>query len=264
MESKATMTGSSPDMNSSWKEAWDVFSPMLSKAQEAGQFIHDVQHSFLTSILGKAAQGLTLLDELTSFIFSALVLLPLVTLQNYASQFYLSAQDTLSSMDSALLKDPTIGPILSSLQTKVQDLSVLLGQQDAVTLPPTLGIFVSAMVTYSIVSTILSLGNGPPPSRPYPLGRYDPVSARNYFDQRPLQSLQRGLEIASLSAGFALKLLQDKIQNQLEQNQDQRALELAELLTILGPTFSKSSPFSFRIFVLIALDVFFVCLLVRD
>lgn len=137
-----------------------------------------------------------------------------------------------------MLNDPTIGPILNEIQTNFQKLSPIIGEELA-SLPPSVGILASAGITYGIISTTLSIGEGPPPSSPYPLGRYDPSSARAYFDKRPLEVISRAVEIASISTKFGLGLLKDYLDKSLEKNEDKRALELAELLTVLGPTFSK-------------------------
>lgn len=244
---KAVLSSSSPSSSSNESsgtanvgDVRSILETWTAQLTETIHVIQDLQHTAYLTVIGNTLQVLKNLDGLSSFLFSTFVALPLVTAQQYASQLSSVVQEFLSSTDAALLQDPTVGPILLSLQTKVQQLSmVLLGPQQELVIPPTVGILSSAFATYVILSTVLSMGKGPPPSSPYPLGRYDPNSARAYFDQRPLSMLQRGLEIASLSVGFGLKLLQDKMKNQLDDNQDQRALELAELLTKLGPTFSK-------------------------
>jgi hypothetical protein len=53
------------------------------------------------------------------------------------------------------------------------------------------------------------MGQEPPPSRPYPNDKYDPITARAYFDIRPGNVLKRGLEVATTSVGFGLNLLID-------------------------------------------------------
>mmetsp|Transcript_11950 Transcript_11950/g.22377 ORF Transcript_11950/g.22377 Transcript_11950/m.22377 type:complete len:1017 (-) Transcript_11950:370-3420(-) len=245
-DAKMPARGGSGGTRSGGASVEDVRSALdtgLVQVKETLQVLQDMQHSAYLTLVGNILEGLKTLDGFTSFVFSTFVALPLITAQQYASQVSNLVQDFLSSVDATLLQDPTVGPTLLSVQTKVGQLlsssNMMSSEQDVLLLPPTLGIFLSATTTYVILSTIFSIGKGPPPSSPYPLGRYDPKSARAYFDQRPLSILQRGLEIASLSVGFGLKLLQDKMKNQLEENQDQRALELAELLTKLGPTFIK-------------------------
>jgi hypothetical protein len=105
------------------------------------------------------------------------------------------------SLEAGLLSDyPTIQP----LYEKVTALAAPLIAQ------PSLSIAVSAVVSYLLVSQILSFGKPAPPSQPYPMGKYDPISARAYFDERPLQVVTRGLQIAFLSLQFGLSLLKDQ------------------------------------------------------
>lgn len=107
-------------------------------------------------------------------------------------------------LENGLLKDyPTIQPLYEKVTALM---APLLAQH------PSLTIALSTFVSYQLVSQILSFGQAPPPSQPYPMGKYDPVSARAYFDQRPLQVVTRGLQIAVLSLQFGLQLLKDKIE----------------------------------------------------
>ncbi|OEU11754.1 ABC1-domain-containing protein, partial [Fragilariopsis cylindrus CCMP1102] len=88
----------------------------------------------------------------------------------------------------------------------------------------------------------MTWSDSPPPGRPYPKGKYDPIAARIYFDSRPLQVLSRSVTITVKSLSFAMKLAQDKFiggADTWQKNQEQRGLELAQLLTELGPTFIK-------------------------
>eukprot|EP00978_Attheya_sp_CCMP212_P012082 scaffold30021_cov54-Attheya_sp.AAC.8 len=64
-------------------------------------------------------------------------------------------------------------------------------------------------------------------------------AARAYFDARPIQAVGRATQIALLTSSFLLQLLQDKLRNELELKEDERAMELAKLLTRLGPSFIK-------------------------
>ena len=76
---------------------------------------------------------------------------------------------------------------------------------------PSLTILVSALLTYAVVSSLLNWDRGPPPSQPYPAGKYDPIAARAYFDTKIHLVVARGLEILVQSLQFGLTLLQDKL-----------------------------------------------------
>ena len=104
-------------------------------------------------------------------------------------------------------------------------------------------ILVSAILSYVVINSVMTWSDSPPPGRPYPKGKYDPIAARIYFDSRPLQVLARSVTITVKSLSFAMKLAQDKFiggEETWQKNQEQRGLELAQLLTELGPTFIKS------------------------
>jgi len=74
---------------------------------------------------------------------------------------------------------------------------------------------------------------------PYPAGRYDSKSAAEYFGERPFTFLQRAAFISLSAAGFGFALLFDTLTGSYERNEPQRADELTDLLTRLGPTFIK-------------------------
>jgi hypothetical protein len=107
-------------------------------------------------------------------------------------------------LETGLLKDyPSVQPLYEKVTAVV---TPLLASH------PSLTIALSTAVSYQLVSQILSIGRAPPPVMPYPTGKYDPATARAYFDQRPLQVFGRGLQIAVLSLQFGLALLKDKIE----------------------------------------------------
>lgn len=116
----------------------------------------------------------------------------------------------------------------------------LLGQISSLTIDSPEALALAAFVTYTVVSSALTWDEPPPTSKPYPLQRYDPIAAQVFFDGKPVEAIARGLEISLKSLSFALSLLKDNVQNQWEQNEEQRGMELAQLLTDLGPTFIKS------------------------
>jgi predicted unusual protein kinase regulating ubiquinone biosynthesis (AarF/ABC1/UbiB family) len=74
---------------------------------------------------------------------------------------------------------------------------------------------------------------------PYPLGVYDPDTARSFFTFRPLEVLARASQIAWASAGFGLSLAVDYLGDELDSRAEERAVQLCTLLTNLGPTFIK-------------------------
>lgn len=130
-------------------------------------------------------------------------------------------QSTLESVDAPVLQ--ALQVISTNLQLAVQAYLLehpsyqpfyrsIIDQTNAVSFhgtSPSMVILASTVVTYAIFSSILSLGQIPPPLQPYPLQRYDASSARAYFDRRLPKVIARGLEIATTSLGFGLGLLQD-------------------------------------------------------
>ena len=73
-------------------------------------------------------------------------------------------------------------------------------------------LMVSGIVSYLLISSVLSFNQAPPPSKPYPLQRYDPDAARAYFDDKLVQSVVRSVQIATTTLGFAFSLLRDKVE----------------------------------------------------
>jgi hypothetical protein len=71
---------------------------------------------------------------------------------------------------------------------------------------------VSALASYLVISSVLTWNQAPPPSKPYPLQRYDADAARAYFDDKSVQAVSRSLEIATTTLGFVISLLRDKLE----------------------------------------------------
>jgi len=105
--------------------------------------------------------------------------------------------------------------------------------------PPAVLLLFSSIVTYTILNAILNNNSTPPPSSPYPMNRYDPISARRYFDSRPLEVLSRAVQVTLLSGTFLSGLGLDYVTGKLGENSERRAEELSVLLTKLGPSFIK-------------------------
>lgn len=75
--------------------------------------------------------------------------------------------------------------------------------------PEAIGI--TTVITYFVVTSVLTWDEAPPPSKPYPLQKYDPVAAQAYFDGKALDFVSRALEIAVKSLTFGLKVLNDQV-----------------------------------------------------
>jgi aarF domain-containing kinase len=71
---------------------------------------------------------------------------------------------------------------------------------------------------------------------------YQPAALKRFFQKRPLAVATRLLQLASTGGGFAFKVLLDQFLKRNKNNPDlevQRAAELRELLTSLGPFYIK-------------------------
>jgi len=106
-------------------------------------------------------------------------------------------------------------------------------------LPPSITLLLASYITYSIVSTILSFGQEPPPNKPYPKNKYDAIAARRYFDGKWGLVLSRAIQVSYLSGTFFSSLAVDYVTGNLDKNAEVRAQELSVLLTKLGPSFIK-------------------------
>jgi len=142
--------------------------------------------------------------------------------------------------------DPILAQIretASAIGVSNEDIGKIIGLINGVTgalnTPETIA--ATTLISYVIINSILTWGDSPPPGRPYPNSKYDPIGARVYFDRRPLQIVARSLTIATKSLAFALSLAGDKLKGEETwvNKQEDRGFELAQLLTELGPTFIK-------------------------
>ncbi|PSB56800.1 ABC1 kinase family protein [Chamaesiphon polymorphus] len=71
------------------------------------------------------------------------------------------------------------------------------------------------------------------------LRRYNPQAIAKYYNRRPWLVIWRALVIVWLFAGLLIGLLLDRSVGNTEANKNQRAEQLREILTQLGPTFIK-------------------------
>jgi hypothetical protein len=113
--------------------------------------------------------------------------------------------------DLVFVQYPALQPAYELIQSQLRSVfsDHLLGSLSS--LPTPVAVLLSSVVTYTAVSSLLTLGQPPQPVNPYPLKRYDADAARAYFDRQFPMVLKRGIEIATASLGFGLKLLKDYI-----------------------------------------------------
>lgn len=218
-----------------------IFEPIqtaLSQIIETEKALNNMEHTAVSNVAKTLLEILNSFDESYASFASSILAVPIHTLQEIVTSSVEAAKATATSIDDILLANAVLGPIVSTIQEKALALSPIIGEELA-SLPPSVGILVTAEITFLVITTVLSIGEGPPPSSPYPLGRYDPSSARQYFDNRLGDVIGRAVQIGGLSAKFALGILKDYSDNKMEENADLRGKELAVLLTNLGPTFSK-------------------------
>jgi len=144
-------------------------------------------------------------------------------------------QSSISDIDGSVGRLSTaIMEVLKSLN--IEFINDYLNQLDNNEL---LAIPIYSLLFFTVFTAIFNLGNDDTPDKPYPNNVYDAKSSAKYFDNKPLLVLQRAIEVALLSTSFGINLLLDYITNNMESNSDKRGLELATLLTKLGPSFIK-------------------------
>lgn len=114
------------------------------------------------------------------------------------------AQEWNAALAVFVSRHPEVQPLVESIQQQLQNIGI-----EGLSSPASMVIAVSAAVLVSFSMVVLTMGQEPPPSRPYPNDKYDPITARAYFDIRPGIVLKRGLEVATTSVGFGLNLLID-------------------------------------------------------
>jgi hypothetical protein len=99
-------------------------------------------------------------------------------------------------------------------------------------------------VALTAVSVLYSLSFPPADFRqglePYVRGSYDPIQAKAFYQKHPQVVLKRALQLFRLSSKFIANFLIDKnILKREEKMRPQRAEELLQLITQLGPTAIK-------------------------
>ncbi len=71
------------------------------------------------------------------------------------------------------------------------------------------------------------------------LRRYNPQAIASYYNKRPWLVIWRAITVVWLFAGFLIGLLIDRAVGHVEANKGDRATQLREILTYLGPTYIK-------------------------
>ncbi|CAB9516637.1 OF BC1 COMPLEX KINASE 3, chloroplastic [Seminavis robusta] len=166
------------------------------------------------------------------------LLAPVGQLLDSSSDQLASAQQFLQENLQPFLSDnyPQLLPAYQTFWNTLQQLS--LDSPYA----PAAAIVVSTLLIQSLVDPFRGMG----PQQPYPQGRYDPDTAKTYFDRRPAMVAARGLQVVTQSLSFAASFLSDYMQEQQQQGNpispeqaEQRGQELATLLVRLGSTYIK-------------------------
>ena len=189
----------------------ETISQILQTEKATEDAITNVEKSSASNLLDMFNSIDSIFSKLSDSIVSSI---PKDQLSTIITNAIDAAKDNTKQVDDILLSNPMIGPFLSTIQNKLTFYSPILSKQilsSTGSLQPTVTLLVSAIVTYVITTSMLNMNAGPAPSSPYPLGRYDPKSARAYFDGRLNEVIGRGVEIASQSLVFGLALLSDKL-----------------------------------------------------
>mmetsp|Transcript_19991 Transcript_19991/g.37608 ORF Transcript_19991/g.37608 Transcript_19991/m.37608 type:complete len:923 (-) Transcript_19991:103-2871(-) len=175
------------------------------------------------------------ISETLSSTINSVTSSPLSSASEIAAAIVSTVQSYETLVDDELTAS-IIGEAWSSAKDQLGPLFETLIHPD---LPPSVTLVIASYVTYSVVNTILSFGQEPPPNSPYPMNKYDPVSARRYFDGKWGLVVSRAVQVSFLSGTFLLGLALDFVMGKLESNSQVRADELSVLLTKLGPSFIK-------------------------
>lgn len=148
----------------------------------------------------------------------------------------LTSVDVYEALFDSQLSNSPIGEVWESTKEMLGPVFNTLIHPD---LPPSVTLVITSYITYAVVNAVLSIGQEPPPNSPYPMNKYDAMSAKKYFDNKFGMVVKRAIEVAFLSGTFLVKIASDAASGKLEENSEGRAEELSVLLTKLGPSFIK-------------------------
>jgi hypothetical protein len=126
--------------------------------------------------------------------------------QSVQTQVLEYAAKLLQQVQVWLQQYPGAEKVFQQVMAQLQPLVATTGGNTPIVLA------VSAVVSYLVISTVLGWNQAPPPSKPYPLQRYDPDAARAYFDDKLVQAVSRTFVIATTTLGFTISLLRDKLE----------------------------------------------------
>ena len=191
----------------------------------------------LSGIIDSLSSALPNLPAATSLAMPELSV-PITTISSLAelSNAVVTIVQTYETLADDKLRNSIIGNLWTSTKEHIGPVLDTLIHPD---LPPSVTLLIASYVTYSVVNTLLSFGQEPPPNSPYPLNKYDPVAARKYFDDKWGLVVKRAIEVSFLSGTFLSSLALDYVTGKLDANAELRAQELSVLLTKLGPSFIK-------------------------
>ena len=162
-----------------------------SLVQQASKALEGLQHSSLD------------LGDLSSIQEQVLALKQQLLDANADPQLLREIGTLANNFQANLVQDyPQLRPFLDTLTAQLQPLLQ----------NPTISLLVGAVLTYGVANFIVTAGQAPPPTQPYPNQRYDPVAANLYFSTRLFKVLSRSLYIVVQSAQFGLALLGDKLE----------------------------------------------------
>ena len=189
-----------------------IINQLIQTEQATEKAINNVEKSSANSLLDIFNSIDDLFASFTSQLNENVVnSIPKDDLSNIITQGIDVAKENAQSIDDLLVSNPSFGPVVTFIQNKLTTSILPFIGDELANLPPSVAILASATITYTIVSTALSMNQSAPQSTPYPLGRYDPITARAYFDNRLSEVIGRGVEIGSQSFIFGLALLSDKL-----------------------------------------------------
>ena len=162
-------------------------------------------------------------------------------------QQYQQYQSFVSDWNVFLTNDKYLSNLVSAYQS-IAD--ALASKMSSVSLSPMVLQGTIIVLTTIIIQSMMNPFRNMGPDVPYPKGRYDPVSAKTYFDRRPGLVASRGLQVLVQSLQFAIATIlvpalfsqqpqHQEQQQQKQEEEEEQGRQLAQLLCRLGSTYIK-------------------------